>query len=96
VHLQEIIPLQYEKTILALTQVLDKSWEIANDKDNKKSEVLQALALFSDTSEKLLSLATDRKMLAQSTDWAVKQMEHLQQQEEHTDTEEEGEELANE
>ena len=74
-HVQEIVPLQFKKTMSGMTQVLQKAWEIVNNQSSKTSEILQSLALINDTYLKLMNLTTDGKMLEQSMAWLEKQQE---------------------
>jgi hypothetical protein len=81
-QIEERIPQQYAECNTGLKIVLKKAWEVANEPDSKKSEVLQSLGLISDVYGKLMDLSTDGKTLEQAISWIERKKESLQQDQE--------------
>jgi transcription elongation factor len=58
-HLQDRLPLELEKSIVALNSVRKEAWQVAEESGGNSRLKLQALALVTDTSLKILDLLTN-------------------------------------
>jgi IS30 family transposase len=78
-QIEERIPQQYAECHMGYKTILKMAYQIANDPNSKKSEVLQSLGLISDVYGKLMDLSTDGKTLEQAISWIDKKKELLKQ-----------------
>jgi hypothetical protein len=91
-HIEEIIPMRYSECEEGLRIVLRRAFEISNNPNSKTSEVLQSLALVSDTIGKLMNLSTDEKTIVQAISWIENKKKELQQELERQQKEQEQQE----
>lgn len=86
-QIEERVPQQFAECNVGLKIILRKAFDIANDPNSRKAEVLQSLGLISDIYGKLMDLSTDSKVISQAISWIEKKKERLQREQEQQDQE---------
>jgi predicted transcriptional regulator len=83
-HIQDSLPLQYDKAMSALTQVVSKVWSIAENADDERIR-LQALSQFTDCHKYIMDMSASSPRITSAlkyvSDIESKKLEQESQQE---------------
>lgn len=83
-HIQDTLPLQYDKAISALTQVVSKVWNIAENTHDERTR-LQAYSMFTDCHKYIMDMSASSPRITNAlkyvSDLESKKLEQEQEQE---------------
>jgi len=79
----EKLPVEYEKCIVGLTEILKTAWTMTYQQDIDKREKLQALSLAKECYTTKLELLTNSSILADAMKFVTRHQQQNQQNQEH-------------
>ena len=76
-HIQHTLPLEYNRCINGINQVLKQAWQISQSSEVKKEERLAALLLASNCYKFIMELATNGVVITDAIKYVNSKMDHL-------------------